>query len=748
MFGNVMYYIAKLLILPILLECVEGSKILTQNYGNQYQGFHLNGVDLDISEDVNEGIEVRTIFPHEIEIKQFRCLPGFKLAYVLESLHNVWASSNEQVCTKATVAYDDNVPTFLTIICNKNGYVNYNTSNAANTSNVANNVGEVNGENEGASEENEESLKLDEFMENRQQNKERGHYLKHKQSHDHQNTKPNENNPQAQEHTEDRYEIMYMINSGEEWLKCDEKFFYNFFNEFVLGRMVHQSIELDISSTLDEHLFYVNTVESFPFIIIIPNVSVRVHKVTDSGRFVWSASSTSKRCLYISIYNNSETPLMCLISNADPKKYYYHFTNDQWSLIPQDEYYENLRLFGIDLEKFDNKVELNVDKVDAKFVKHKFGSEKIYLEKISPKPGYKLTSITSNNGKVWSGNRNEYCTYIDINMVDPNHLMTLYIKSNNNSKVLYFCKYSHWKAITSQQYHQLLTVNTGNSSNNASGSVGDRLMRSNFVNDKGIKISTYLCKTTNPVVRGSIILIHGNREYFKSNFLNYNKEWNFEQFGYPSFPNINSIDDFELNIQRTSWRNDKNKYSEFFTQFDNYNRNEFNSSMVELFNNAGLNVYGMDLQSFGYSEGMTSSRCYVNHFDDFINDLTKFIDIIRSNKFFSSSVDSFRVRVDEVDGAYRGGQIYILGYSMGANIVMQTLQHINKLNKMRGIGGVIILSGMLKLDQRFSNYITKIISLFSLSFMSLLAPKSECERTAYGDWTMKINDYHKLNVCQ
>jgi acylglycerol lipase len=70
-------------------------------------------------------------------------------------------------------------------------------------------------------------------------------------------------------------------------------------------------------------------------------------------------------------------------------------------------------------------------------------------------------------------------------------------------------------------------------------------------------------------------------------------------------------------------------------------------NLAEFFTGRGYAVYGLDLPGHGRSEG---SRCYINRFSDYTEDVGSFLDLVRNEG--------------------REGKIFLLGHSMGGTIAV------------------------------------------------------------------------------
>ncbi|CBZ49621.1 hypothetical protein NCLIV_001135 [Neospora caninum Liverpool] len=113
----------------------------------------------------------------------------------------------------------------------------------------------------------------------------------------------------------------------------------------------------------------------------------------------------------------------------------------------------------------------------------------------------------------------------------------------------------------------------------------------------------------------------------------------------------------------------------------------YNGSWVEAFWNQGFNVYAMDHQSHGRSAGWREWRCNVEKFDHLVDDALLFIKTV--------------VATDQMtpDNA----PIYVLGYSMGGNITLQTLariflDHSEEGKKLQSrVKAAVLLAPMLRI---------------------------------------------------
>ncbi|KFH07063.1 putative phospholipase [Toxoplasma gondii MAS] len=125
----------------------------------------------------------------------------------------------------------------------------------------------------------------------------------------------------------------------------------------------------------------------------------------------------------------------------------------------------------------------------------------------------------------------------------------------------------------------------------------------------------------------------------------------------------------------------------------------YNGSWVEAFWNLGFNVYAIDHQSHGRSAGWREWRCNVETFDHLVDDAVLFI---------KSVVAADPMTPDSVP-------IYVLGYSMGGNITIQTLARIFADQSEEGkqlqsrVKAAVLLAPMLRiLFDRKTEFLAKI----------------------------------------
>ncbi|UKJ99963.2 hypothetical protein MACK_000029 [Theileria orientalis] len=130
------------------------------------------------------------------------------------------------------------------------------------------------------------------------------------------------------------------------------------------------------------------------------------------------------------------------------------------------------------------------------------------------------------------------------------------------------------------------------------------------------------------------------------------------------------------------------KYGELFNSSSYYGDDlldvfrsfSYTGSFVELMNRMGYNVYAMDIQSHGLSEGARELKCFAEKFDDYVDDLLQYVGIVKSGRFFEHGQTSSDIVTPAM--VPRGGQYVLVGFSMGANIAVQAIvSHMSSASK-------------------------------------------------------------------
>ncbi|CAA9986164.1 lysophospholipase, putative [Plasmodium knowlesi strain H] len=249
----------------------------------------------------------------------------------------------------------------------------------------------------------------------------------------------------------------------------------------------------------------------------------------------------------------------------------------------------------------------------------------------------------------------------------------------------------------------------GSSSTSPKGSGGSARLDGkpkvdSFHNRDGLTLKTYSWQVKNPI--GVIFLVHGLNTHVRLEYMRHNVD----------------IVSSEKAILKDA---------------DNYYI--YKDSWIEHFNKNGYSVYGMDHQGHGQSDGWRNLKTNVKKFDDLVYDLIQYINRVHdviclrgqkdamnaetsksgsadsptsgtspSSPMSAASPASFAQRNNNSWSIHNNLKntktppFYIMGLSMGGNIVLRTLEilgkskdHSAKLN----IRGCICLAGMISIDE-------------------------------------------------
>ncbi|KNG75520.1 hypothetical protein PFMG_01701 [Plasmodium falciparum IGH-CR14] len=143
------------------------------------------------------------------------------------------------------------------------------------------------------------------------------------------------------------------------------------------------------------------------------------------------------------------------------------------------------------------------------------------------------------------------------------------------------------------------------------------------------------------------------------------------------------------------------------TLIDSDNFYIYKNSWIEEFNKNGYSVYGIDLQGHGESDGIANLRLHINDFDDFSDDVIDHIKKIhhsimfendkKGNLYNNNNNNNNNNKMESMEKI----PVYLIGYSMGGNIVLRTLEILGK-SKDRiskyNIKGIICISAMVSVQ--------------------------------------------------
>ncbi|SCL83762.1 lysophospholipase, putative [Plasmodium chabaudi chabaudi] len=165
-------------------------------------------------------------------------------------------------------------------------------------------------------------------------------------------------------------------------------------------------------------------------------------------------------------------------------------------------------------------------------------------------------------------------------------------------------------------------------------------------NKKGLLLKTYAWIVQNPI--GNVLLIHGFRAHTRLAFMRINLQ----------MPNNNEdlvVDSDNYYIYKDSW--------------------------IEKFNQNGYSVYALDLQGHGESQAWKNIKGDFSSFDDLVDDVIQYMNHIQDeiendNKTDDESHNVLATKKKKLP-------MYVVGYSMGGNIVLRALQLLNKKKRSK-----------------------------------------------------------------
>ncbi|GAB67073.1 PST-A protein, partial [Plasmodium cynomolgi strain B] len=188
-----------------------------------------------------------------------------------------------------------------------------------------------------------------------------------------------------------------------------------------------------------------------------------------------------------------------------------------------------------------------------------------------------------------------------------------------------------------------------------------------FLNKDGLMIRTYGWLVKNAI--GIIILVHGLNSHVRFSFLRHNVDI--------------------VGNEKAILKDENNYYV-------------YKDSWIEHFNKNGYSVYGIDLQGHGKSDGWENLRVNVKRFDDIAYDVIEYIQKIQE-KLWKNENSCDTLPDDNKNVSKKDIPTYLIGQSMGGNVVLRTLQLIGKskdeAKKKLNIKGCISLSGMISIER-------------------------------------------------
>lgn len=536
------------------------------------------------------------------------------------------------------------------------------------------------------------------------------------------------------------------------------KKFYNDFHNRAVKENVLKSVTLEVGGENNPAHFIVNRFSNFPFLVYTPNVGFRIKEVKCNNFTVWIAGSENERCVYASFYPRNSPTLgyLILYTPIGVKEFFYSFVNYEWIPATRNEYRLGLAAAGFKESTFRNTITLDINNTTSKaFYVQEYKIDQNSLRAYKTPPGVILNKVVCGESTIWF-EKEGCCTYVNtMSIFGTAYTCFIFvIDSKNNRQILYFKKQDdEWISINKD------TCNTPLTNNVYLGDIGamdqPRLLMSSFRNRQDLRITSYASRVDNS--KGDIILVHGIRSHFMSEFCATNLEWNFERIDFPLFLNASPFGGYIY----LSENSNVDRYRHLFEHgcldgldaFEVLPVYEYRNSLLEYLNRLGYNVYGFDLQSQGVSESVGDMNCCVNDFKDYVNDLLQFIDIIKRDKFGDTS-QTWNERV--LHGTPQTDRKTLLfGFSMGSNIVIQAIQtfHKNARLGIKLVDGTFGISPMLDLDIHIDNAV-KWISFQAIWLLSFINPNGlnpYAEALNYGEnfeFIVRFHDpyYHVSNT--
>ncbi|UVC54120.1 acylglycerol lipase [Theileria orientalis] len=263
-----------------------------------------------------------------------------------------------------------------------------------------------------------------------------------------------------------------------------------------------------------------------------------------------------------------------------------------------------------------------------------------------------------------------------------------------------------------------------------------KAVMSHFKNRQGLRIRTYASEVDRP--KGKVFLVHGIKAHFIGDFTGYNVDWYLANVGEYKTESAHRTEELEKGLVFQSSPPATNAAENFSTidgknVFDVTPRFKYEGSFLEYMNNLGYSVYGLDHQGHGMSESFTNRRCYFDKFDDVCYDLIQFISLVKRGKFFDTSQAYDHDQIFKTDenittsNLYTGNgfsttmdRCYLMGLSMGGNVVLRTMQLYNKMTSKNLVDALVCLAGMINIDYHYDGIIKKCFPCFR--FFNRLKP--------------------------
>lgn len=196
--------------------------------------------------------------------------------------------------------------------------------------------------------------------------------------------------------------------------------------------------------------------------------------------------------------------------------------------------------------------------------------------------------------------------------------------------------------------------------------LGPRGVESMFVNGQGLNLAAYFWPSDNPNNTTAVVLcVHGHGAHLQNEYLKRTVSTHYR----PGL--ITHALDTQCCIYNSV------RVACVWTLQVAGKAKLYQGSWIQAFNRAGFSVCGIDQQGLGFSESRRNCRCYVESFDDYINDVLQLrrckllscstepqymAMVLRALLWFCSSLDSCTI-----DG-FANKPVFLLGASLGGCI--------------------------------------------------------------------------------
>ncbi|EKX74136.1 conserved hypothetical protein [Theileria equi strain WA] len=505
-------------------------------------------------------------------------------------------------------------------------------------------------------------------------------------------------------HLKDCKTPVYHEKVNGKWHTTTEEDFYDAFHQRVLNENVFETVDIDTSKKETCDKYFVTNSPNFPFLVYAPNVGYHIKKVS-SGQVVWEAKDEDERCIYVSLYPRDEPKLVNVVVKNSFSVYQFFFKHEgsrsKWTSIEKATYARELEASGFKVSEFNDHVKLDIGNVDKDLVYTHSYTNNLTVDVHYPLPGLVVNEVVDGHTEVWkSKSQEEYCTYVNVAVHDKSTLaMYIFVDSGDDRKVLYFQKKGHaWKSVDKKKYFALFSTVDGVELVH-NDKEDHKILVGSFKNHQGLRVVTYASEVENS--KGNFVLVPDIRSHFRSDLCTCSLEWNRKHFGFPLFPRVDPLGEYKVLAEPKNVDRYKDVFK--YKHLDGANalelspRYEYEGTLTKFLNDLGYSVYSLDLQSQGLSDSVKDIRCYTRVFKDYVYDVMQFVNIVKRGKFGDPNEKWDEKMVYENTPTDK--KIFLLGNSMGGNIVFQAVQEFHRVKKGgKFVDGLVGLSAVLNID--------------------------------------------------